>query len=313
MPRAVIAIAIALAAPALTACGGARQEQVQLELDETKRKLDGLRDAYDAQRVQLESLRGRLDVVEDQLEARALHSQMSPATASAGTPRPLPVVRLAPTEAPPTAETGDAPAPTRARPPITPGELPPATITQADMDRLDGGGGTMGTSDPAPRVRRRRRPVPPPANAANAGNIGTRPLAHQPDFDARDEGPIATYRAAEARFRAGDHAGAIQGFETLIQTWPAHGFADNALYYIGRCRYARAEYRGALETFRAVLTRYPTGNQVPDALLMTGLTLEKLGRDAEGRETLGRLRAMYPDSAAGKQAAARLDRPDPRM
>ena len=62
-----------------------------------------------------------------------------------------------------------------------------------------------------------------------------------------------------------------------------------------------------------MLTTYPTGNQVPDALLMIGLTLDKLGRAAEGRETLARLRAMYPDTAAARQAAARLDRLPERM
>lgn len=317
MLRALAAIAVLSAAGLSTACGGARQDTLEESMTELRRELRGLREAYETQNRRLEAISDRLALAEDQLEARALHPL----------PDRLPVVRLSPAEraapAPAAwrAEPVDAPdegGATRgdgADPPIVPGEQRPATITQADIDRLDGGGGyASDDAAPEPRARRRaRRPVPPPANAALAGNIGTRPLAPQPDFDAAAQGPIAAYRAAEARYRSGDLAAAIGGFEAVVATWPEHGFADNALYLVGRCRYDRAEYAAALTTFRAVLTRYPTGNQVPDALLMIGLTLDKLGRGAEGRETLARLRAMYPETAAAREAQTRLDRGPGRM
>ncbi|MCB9542876.1 MAG: tetratricopeptide repeat protein [Myxococcales bacterium] len=333
MIRALAAIAALSAAGLSTGCGGARQEALEESVAEMRRELRGLREAYETQNRRLEAISDRLALAEDHLEARALHPL----------PDRLPVVRLtpsadraAPAARAPAAYTPAAPAPAAAldadryaaddtdaaadtddgEPLIIPGEQPPATITQADIDRLDGGAGAMTPEDDdtAPRPRRRaRRPVPPPANAAFAGNIGTRPLAAQPDFDAAAQGPIAAYRAAEARYRAGDLTAAIQGFDAVVATWPEHGFADNALYLVGRCRYDRAEYAAALTTFRAVLTRYPTGNQVPDALLMIGLTQEKLGRAAEGRETLARLRAIYPDTAAAREAQARLDRTPGRM
>ena len=82
----------------------------------------------------------------------------------------------------------------------------------------------------------------------------------------------------------------------------------NALFLTGRCNYDRGRYADALSTFRRVLEVYPTGNQVPDALLMIGLTQTKMGRAAEGRETLSRLRAMYPDTAAARQADSALGR-----
>jgi len=184
------------------------------------------------------------------------------------------------------------------------------------MEALDG---------PRPQRRiGRRRAVPPPANAANAGNIGVARLAPQLDFEGPrppspavapvtiDE-PIAAFKAAERLYRAGDLVTAIGAFDAFVQRWPEHGYADNALYLSGRCRYARAEYPKALTTFRQVLSTYPAGNQVPDALLMIGLTQARLGRSAEGRDTLTRLQAMYPDTAAARQAAAELDRSQGRM
>lgn len=323
MIRALAAIAALSAAGLSTACGGARQDTLEESVTELRRELRGLREAYETQNRRLEAISDRLALAEDHLEARTLHPlpdrlPVVRLTPSAG--RPAPAAHAPAARAPAAAPDDDGaaePDAILAEPLIIPGEQPPATITQADIDRLDGGAGAMTPDDDdaaAPRARRRaRRPVPPPANAAFAGNIGTRPLAAQPDFDAVAEGPIAAYRAAEARYRAGDLTAAIQGFDAVVETWPEHGFADNALYLVGRSRYDRAEYAAALTTFRAVLTRYPTGNQVPDALLMIGLTLEKLGRAAEGRETLARLRAIYPDTAAAREAGARLDRAPGRM
>ncbi len=75
---------------------------------------------------------------------------------------------------------------------------------------------------------------------------------------------------------------------------------------MGRARFDRSELAGALAAFRAVVDRYPAGNKVPDALLMIGLTLDRLGRPAEGRETLSRLVSMFPGTDAATQAQAAL-------
>ena len=75
---------------------------------------------------------------------------------------------------------------------------------------------------------------------------------------------------------------------------------------MGRMRYTRAEYAAALDLFRRVVTEHPTGNQVPDALLMTGLTLDRLGQPAKARETLSRLKSMYPGTDAARRAGAEL-------
>ncbi|MCA9538912.1 MAG: tol-pal system protein YbgF [Myxococcales bacterium] len=306
-PRiAWMAVAVALCGALLGGCGGGQMQQLDSRLEEMQADLRALRDAHEAQQQRAEALADRLALVEDRLEGQALHHP-------APVPTGLPVVRLRPEQ--PSAAAMPREVDAEPAEPVDTRE--PSTITQADLDALGRGG-----FEPSPRPGRRRGPVAPPANAAGAGNIGVMPLAAQPSFDAaappgvggpEGDDPIGAFKAAQGRFRAGDLTAAVRGFERFVETWPSHGYADNALFWLGRCRYDRAEYPAALATFRKVLERYPTGNQVPDALLMIGLTLDKLGRPSEGRETLARLRAMYPETAAARQAGAELDRSTGRM
>jgi TolA-binding protein len=266
---------------AFVACGGG-QAQVQNDLVEVRKELRGLNEAYKVQSRRLNDLQDQLALVEDRLEAQQFQRQ------AARVPAPVP--------AQPQLERASPPTP----------ELPPATITQADLDALAG-----------PTVARRRRvrvrrAVAPPANARAAGNIGVRKLPSvQPAVggpDGTHDDPLYTFKSARARLRSGDVPGGIEALRQFAATSPRHSYADNALVLVGKAQFERAQFAAALQTFRTVLKRFPTGNQVPDALLMTGLTLKKLGRVAEGRDTLGRLRAIYPDSAAAKRAASEMAR-----
>ena len=118
--------------------------------------------------------------------------------------------------------------------------------------------------------------------------------------------PIAAYKRAKDLYNGGNIPDSIRALSDFIERWPAHGYTDNALYLLGSGRFKRAEYRAALSLFRRVLSAHPTGNQVPDALLMTGLTLERLGQPMQARDTLSRLQAMYPNTNAARRAAQAL-------
>lgn len=275
-PAPIVAFALGAL---LAGCGGA-QQQTERRLGELGTELKLLRDAVEGQNRRLEDMRDRLQLVEDQLEAQALHRGR--------VPQRLPVVRLAPRD--------EDPGPTAE-------EIAGATtITQDDLYALGGGARSPGG------------PVEPPPNAAHAGNIGVAPVpggggapsavapAPLPPVD----DAIAQYKAAYSAYQQGDLSAAAHGFGDFVARYPKHGYADNALFLLGDCRFQRAEYAGALEAFRTVLSEHPTGNKVPDALLMIGRTLQRLGRPAEGRETLARLVAMYPDTDAAQRAASAL-------
>ncbi len=288
----------------LTACGGATAE-LQARVADQDAKLKAMNDAWEAASKRIEGLKGRIEVLEDDLEAQKLH-------AAAASNR-LPVVRLAPKDEAHTltddgsGDEGDGGG-------LVAGHNEGYVISQADVD-----------AEGPERGRRSvpRGPVPPPDNAAFAGNIGIAPLpgaalpppgapaapgaavAARASDDPNDD-PIGTYKLCYQLYKNGDLAGAIRGFQNFVQRFPGHSYSDNALFLIGQARYDRAEFAGALESFRRVVDAYPSGNKVPDALLMIGLTLDRLGRPAEGRETLSRLVALYPGTEAAQRADTSL-------
>ncbi|MCA9711882.1 MAG: tol-pal system protein YbgF, partial [Myxococcales bacterium] len=114
------------------------------------------------------------------------------------------------------------------------------------------------------------------------------------------------YKRAYGLYRAGQGGAAESAFTAFVERFGTHDYADNALFWIGQVQFDEARFGAALATFHRVITEHPTGNKVPDALLMIGLTQAKLGRGAEGRETLARLRAMYPQTEAARKADDRL-------
>ena len=108
------------------------------------------------------------------------------------------------------------------------------------------------------------------SECARAGNIGVvrhrRKKTKGPGIGGprgRDHDPIAAYKRAKALYSGGNLSEALRAFKEFGQRWPQHGYADNALYWLGRGRFERAEYPSALRILKRVLKDYPTGNQVP--------------------------------------------------
>ena len=233
--------------------------------------------------------------------------KLRPAASKAAPVAKAPVVRRAPV-----AKTAPQPkAPVAKAEPLNPAPVdtrPPITITQADLDALSG-------ASMAPAGRRPGQPVPPPANAAMAGNLGVVPLAgpsrprtrRAPVESTAADPAIAAYQRAYGLYRSGAFSQAGPALVAFVRDHGSHDYADNALFWVGQIQFDQSRFQAALGTFRQVVDTYPAGNKVPDALLMIGLTQAKLGRSAEGRETLARLRAMFPQTEAARKADARLN------
>lgn len=269
-----------LAAALFSGCGGVSPEVMDRRFEAVDSKMVALEEVNQANLSRLESLTDRLDLLSDALEAQA-HSR-----ARRTPPAYIPTVKLSPPEPEPV-DTGPVP-----------------TMTQEDLD-------------PRMVVRRGpRHPVAPPANAARAGNIGVAPLPmrapSRAPVPALDEA-IALFKKAQAEERSGALATAIQTYNDFLRRFPKHSYADNALFREGKCRFQRAEFPGALQRFRRVVEGYPTGNKVPDALLMIGLTQKKMGQAQKGQSTLTRLMAMYPETKAARDAATALQQSANRM
>ena len=278
-----------LLATTLVSVGCGAQQRLEQQVADQRARLQTLTNTYEAQNQRVEALRERVELLEDELETARL----------AATPRALPVVRLSPQAQRDAASQAAQAAEDDAEQESTAEAPAGRVLTQADVDAF-GGGVTSG----------RRGPVPPPENAANAGNIGVARVpstsVDAPAGTAPDPEPIGAYRAAWNQLKAGDVPAAISGFTRFVAQWPSHSYSDNALFLVGEARLGRAETAAALAAFRRVVDEYPSGNKVPDALYMIGVTLDRMGRATESKETLARLVAMYPETDAARRAQEAL-------
>lgn len=239
--------------------------------------MQDLMDSHKAMIQRFESLRDRIELVEDRLAGVVLRRRESLAVRRKQT-RPALVIRPAPN-----------------RP-----ELPPGSITQRDLRRLDqDGAGTMdiavARNASERRVRQRVKKTPQTE------------LAQGGPRSALDD-PIAAFKNAERLFSGRNQSSALAKLTAFVGRWPRHGYADNALIYIGTLHFRQAQYQRALTTFQRVLKHHPGGNQVPSALLMIGQTLDRLGRTQQAVDTLSRLKTMFPATKAGQRAEKTLER-----
>lgn len=118
--------------------------------------------------------------------------------------------------------------------------------------------------------------------------------------------PVTMYRKAYDLLKAADYAASARAFKVLVERYPAHELADNALYWLGEVEYAQKNYKAALESFRKVAEVYPSGNKVPDALLKMAFCQQELGDKAKAKQTLQDLVSRFPWSGPAKKAKERL-------
>src|SRR6185312_17327783 len=91
-------------------------------------------------------------------------------------------------------------------------------------------------------------PTPPPAATASPpGPVAALPPARN------SSGGVAEQRAYDAaldQFKRGDYAGAVNGFNAFLKTYPRSALASSAQYWLGNAQYARRDYKGSIATQR---------------------------------------------------------------
>ena len=116
------------------------------------------------------------------------------------------------------------------------------------------------------------------------------------------------YNQALANYRAGKHQQAAKQFETFVVDFPAHPYADNALYWCGECFYAQKLYNEALRRFRRVVEEHPNGNKAPAALLKMGFCYDKLEQKQDARSVLAQVVEIFPKTDVARLASEALSR-----
>lgn len=114
------------------------------------------------------------------------------------------------------------------------------------------------------------------------------------------------YEESMARLKASDFDGASAGLAAFVKRWPASGYRETALYWLGNAYYGRGAYKEAIATFRTLLSVSPDHARAPEALLSIANCQIELKDQKAARRTLGDLVKAYPKSEAAQAARDRL-------
>lgn len=276
---------VVVAVSAMLAGCNNETEVLRRQVEQLRVELAQLRSASANSTVMMEDLQNKVLLLEDQMDSTRL--ALGRGSASSGGSMGstgLPVVRVAP-----------------------PGRDEPEEYAE-DEESWDGGTPSVVFNQINEDGQVTREAVPPRAKAEPARKAEVKPkqaAAAKPakEFDSK---PVEMYKHAYELLQKKQHAAAVEEFQALIETYPNHDYADNALYWMGEAYYDTQDYSKAIECFDKLLTLYPEGNKVPDALLKTALCYQNQGDSGSAKQWAERLLATYPQTAAAAVARDKI-------
>ena len=125
------------------------------------------------------------------------------------------------------------------------------------------------------------------------------------DFMA-DAEEIRQYEAAMTLVRSGDYAGAATALAVFRSRYPASGYGQSVLFWLGNAQYGKRDYLEAISSFRGFAGSYPGDLRAPEALLAVANCQFELKDVKSARKTLDELFKAYPDSEAAQAGRQRL-------
>jgi len=115
-----------------------------------------------------------------------------------------------------------------------------------------------------------------------------------------------SYDEALAGFRRGEFDRAASGFAALMKRFPATGYRDSSLFWMGNAQYALRQYKEAIASFRALVAASPQSPRAPEALLAIANCQAELKDKVAARKTIDELIRTYPKSEAAQAGKERL-------
>jgi tol-pal system protein YbgF len=116
------------------------------------------------------------------------------------------------------------------------------------------------------------------------------------------------YDAAFDALKQSRYQDAISQFQSLVNTWPDSGLADDALYWMSEARYVNREFESALNGFRDLVQDYPDSSRVPEAMLKIGYIQYDIGAYDQAAKTFEDILARFPGHQVTVSAETRLRR-----
>jgi tol-pal system protein YbgF len=260
-------------------CGTTNNELLLNQVKDLNHQLTEMRKSQAGVTVTVEDLETRLFLVQDELDTYRKRSRNI---------AQLPVVRVEPQHGPDTFFNPNA---------DTKNDLNPMQSGPLFFDRFDDEGNLIrgGTANAPPAPAPQVRPAPP-----------LTPIRGR--LNKKQHAAVDRYKISYDLYKKQKYQDALEGFRAFVEQNPTHGYADNAIYWMGECFYDRGLWLQALKTFQQVIQNYPLGNKAPDAMLKVALSHQQLKNYAEARRVLKQVTQIYPDSPIARLAESRLQK-----
>ena len=114
------------------------------------------------------------------------------------------------------------------------------------------------------------------------------------------------FEAAFVLFRKGDFAAAAKEFAQFVRVYSDSGYKPSALYWLGSAKFARRDFNDAITQLKGLVNDFPTHTRAAEALLTVGNAQLEIKQPKEARKTFNDLIKIYPTSEAAAAAKDRL-------
>ena len=114
------------------------------------------------------------------------------------------------------------------------------------------------------------------------------------------------YDEAMDMLRKSDFAGTANALTAFRKRWPASGYTDSVLFWLGNSQYGTRQYKDAITAFRTLVSTSPDSIKAPEALLAIANCQAELKDVKTARRTIDELLKTYPQSEAAQAGKERL-------
>lgn len=114
------------------------------------------------------------------------------------------------------------------------------------------------------------------------------------------------YDDAMEMLRKSDFAGTANALIAFRKRYPASGYTESTLFWLGNAQYGTRQYKEAITSFRALVSAAPDNGKAPEALLAIANCQAELKDSKGARKTVDELLRTYPKSEAAQAGRERL-------
>ena len=139
---------------------------------------------------------------------------------------------------------------------------------------------------------------------SNAGGAPS-PVA-QPTVSGDQAGENRAFEAAYGFYRAENYREAALAFRDFLRQFPQSVHEANVHYWLGNANFLLSEHAGSLDAYRNLLEKYPDHPRAPEAMLNMAECELALKKRTAAKNTLKQLIERFPGSDASDKAKKRL-------